>query len=98
MPVIDAQETKCNEKGGVVSEVPIRKEEMGEVKESGSKPVWVDRAGALEICPVSYTTLWRISSREGNGIRTTRVGRRIFFDRRSLERYMEERASGGTER
>lgn len=54
-------------------------------------PVWVGRETALRHCPVSYTTLWRLS-KEKNGIRTTRVGRRVFFDLRSIQEFMESKS------
>ncbi len=59
--------------------------------ETKEEPRWVDRETALRHCPVSATTLWRIS-KEKDGIRTTRVGRRVLFDLHSIERYLEERA------
>jgi hypothetical protein len=59
-------------------------------------PVWVDRETALQHCPVSPTTLWRLSKQK-NGLRTARIGRRVFFDLRSIESFMEEKARSGDE-
>lgn len=59
--------------------------------EPRGEPEWVDRDTALRYCPVSYTTLWRLS-KEKNGIRTTRIGRRVFFDLRSIREFMESKA------
>jgi hypothetical protein len=65
--------------------------------ETKDMPVWVDRETALRHCPVSYTTLWRISKQRSSGIRTTRVGRRVFFDLISIQAFMEKNADGKSE-
>jgi hypothetical protein len=65
--------------------------------EFGGEPVWVGRETALQHCPVSPTTLWRISNQPDSGIRTTRVGRRVFYDLNSIKRFMEAHACSGTE-
>lgn len=57
------------------------------------RTVWIDRAEALRVCPISSTGLWRIS--KSGEIRTTTIGRRVFFDLASLEDYMDARATGG---
>lgn len=57
------------------------------------RTVWINRDEALRVCPISATGLWRIS--KSGEVRTTAIGRRIFFDLNSLESFMDSRATGG---
>ncbi len=61
-----------------------------ETKETVAPPRWAGYAEAQRLYGLSRWTLWQLE-KEGH-IRAARVGRRVLFDCRSIESYLESHA------
>jgi hypothetical protein len=73
----------------------VEKEVEVRVEDWTLRTVWIERAEALRVCPISSTGLWRLQ--KSGAIRTTTAGRRVLFDLKSIEDYLEARATGGVD-
>ncbi len=56
---------------------------------------WITYEEAQRLTSLGRTTLWKIA-KSNQGLKTARVGRAVRINRRSLEQYMERRASEDT--